>query len=283
MPAQSSDLDVATGLSDASTKPFLYSKKVPQGREVSASGLVFDNAGDKIGKLTQGRRGECAGLQINDASQVVNAKGHTVGTVALLSDRDATFRARVQSLPGELFYAIVDEVFTPSDDAVFIEKGAKASSLIPSQLHVNKASREMFARRWYAGRIFVVNSAIAGDNTCRKWLCSLPREHRGLIEDIYLDSDRLQEGLVDGSLQPVQAEGLAGLLATAPLRREHRARYDAMRGVVQMVRKRRLDVEPEVFKMWVCPVGSRGWHLLGVVLVGRDSGVGSGAPRVEFD
>lgn len=269
MAPQASPSDITNALAKLSTKDSptttAFSNKVLSEREVSAEGIIVDSHGDAIGQIVQGDATKCASQKLNGNGQVVNSKGKTIGKASMASDSDATLRARVQGLAPELFDTIQDMVFTPSTDAANIEKG---STKAPYQLQVSRATRELFAQRWYSDKAFFVKSAMDGDDTCRLWLSSLPPEHRKLINHVYLDGLKLRAGLDDGSLQRLEVEGLAALLAMSPMRWEHRDRFE---GMISTVRQARFDddvlnadgnlgVKPEAFKMWVyCANGRVIW------------------------
>ncbi|KAM0246883.1 hypothetical protein ACHAQJ_010064 [Trichoderma viride] len=62
-------------------------KKAPYaGRKVNREGNVLDEEGNLIAKLVSGDASACSGKEVDDDGDVVNAKGHTVGHVALLED-----------------------------------------------------------------------------------------------------------------------------------------------------------------------------------------------------
>ena len=84
---------------------------------------------------------------------------------------------QVQALPAELFNKTYDLTFTPATTAPTIDD----SYFPPQLLRVNKASRALFAGRYYdPTKTFEIDD----NHTCARWLDSLPDEHLRLVRTV---------------------------------------------------------------------------------------------------
>ncbi|KAM0717380.1 hypothetical protein Q7P37_007232 [Cladosporium fusiforme] len=225
-----------------------YDTFVLSGHEIITEGKVIDSHGDQIGQVVQGSISKSIGQNIQGNGQVVDANGAVVGKVAMLHDCEVTFRARVHSLTPELFQQIGDLVFTSSPCAIVdIKKDDGGRSATPYMLQVSSGMRRQFARYWYAEKIFVVNSAV-----CKQWLSSLPREHRRLINNIYLDGKKLLAGLAGLTtdfVRPEEAEGWDLFPGTSEVLLDHTDRYKEM---VLLRNDSSLGVRRNAFRVWAC-------------------------------
>lgn len=84
----------------------------------------------------------------------------------------------LQALPPELFTLIYDYTFTSSDTLQTISESYKP----PPQLQVDTISRAAFAKSYYANTIYIEPGN--HDTTAAKWLSSLSRSHREMLQRV---------------------------------------------------------------------------------------------------
>jgi hypothetical protein len=108
-----------------------------------------------------------------------NAAGSPRTGAAAMSD--IQFKAKLESLPPELYDYIFDLSFAPSIDVCIIDQKYRP----PNTLSVDRATRTIMAVRFYGD-----NSIFHCGNheDCSKWLISLPPEHRQLLQQARCES-----------------------------------------------------------------------------------------------
>lgn len=96
-------------------------------------------------------------------------------------------REQLEDLPRELYDWIYKLTFTVNSGFVKISKtgrdGPKDSprpSPFPNLLHVSRASRSLYASKYYAQSIFVLRDSRVGND----WLRSVPDEHMEHMQDV---------------------------------------------------------------------------------------------------
>ena len=90
---------------------------------------------------------------------------------------------QVQDLPQLFFEEIYDLTFSPDSKAHQVE--VNSSYKPPALLLVNRATRAKFAKHYYSYVSFLVGPEDYG----KKWLASLPEEHREMIRELRCDSN----------------------------------------------------------------------------------------------
>ncbi|KAJ9628523.1 hypothetical protein H2203_002423 [Taxawa tesnikishii (nom. ined.)] len=126
----------------------------------------------------------------------------------------------INNLPPELYIQIFDLTFTPDADIRYI----KADYKPPRLLHVNRQSRQRFAKLYYGeNAIFHTNGANGS-----RWVKSLPQAHRDMVRKIRFSDNfptklRLATNAKDdsGGIETMihlmqRASGARSLLCTPP-------------------------------------------------------------------
>lgn len=124
---------------------------------------------------------------------------------ATMADSDTMeLRARLADLPQELYDTIFDFTFTAEPGIRYLDRfspdctelcNARPLFRVPDSvhlLHVDRTSRNQFARSYYGGdeAVFVAAYFSGGQeyschsSTCCNWLESLPPDHRAMIRDV---------------------------------------------------------------------------------------------------
>lgn len=140
---------------------------------------------------------EAARLQLKEfnlkmAAKYANKKA-SKKTISELTSEELC--AALETLPQELYDQIYSTVFsTPRKEMYIFTPGDTRSVPFPKLLHVSRASRKLFAERYYGnGSRFVFGSHKDGRLGydydivhVRNWLKLLPEEHRALLQRVEL-------------------------------------------------------------------------------------------------
>ncbi|CAK3924817.1 Hypothetical predicted protein [Lecanosticta acicola] len=105
------------------------------------------------------------------------------------SDQVPTLRERLEKLPQELYNEIYNWTFTANTRNRDIDRGRQETFIAPDSgtlLQVDHLSRQQFAASYYGGEhvVFVAHDSNANVGSWRRWLQTVPAEHRHMIREL---------------------------------------------------------------------------------------------------
>lgn len=95
----------------------------------------------------------------------------------MTSNTNNTLAQRVHTLPVELFRTVYDHTFTCDRQTIVVTRPPQQ---LPVQFHIDRASREQFAKEHYGKTTFVAYDFVA----LMVWLEKLPMAEKGFIKRI---------------------------------------------------------------------------------------------------
>jgi hypothetical protein len=181
-----------------------------------------------------GERGESEpgverGSKIEHSSDEASMAAFTMGTETNL----ATLCELVQALPRELYDEIYNLTFTANGGEIHVDKNYKP----PAQLHVNRASRELFAKQYYGNTTF--HFADPGTKVAGKWLGALQWRTTRVLLGIRSIQIQGQRGKVNSSCNSLCHAGCQwcyGLIGTVAIIRMLEDHVVPLRGGALLLR-----------------------------------------------